>query len=387
MEEQILFQLGDLYTWSVTGFMAILIFIMLIGGYRGRFLRVRPPFTKAFRNFYCLLSVAVKEHCNVLCKIKAYEVFSLPRASFLPGWLMKLTFDFVIYDRYLTKVHCVILLKGINGAKQGSVQYYDRLRAYCDRAHLPLLIYELSGLPPQLETIRNEILTMMGVLPTYFEDYVIGNAAIKKDEDEAELSTDTHPHINSIFEIPQGGWPVEAPQSIAALGTQKQSEEVDLIESLADLNHVEVSDSATEKPEMLDNQKSPEIFHADDQIQGEFVHNSEEGNNLKSAAAATAKSNEVPEGVVYTSDGYLSKPDYDETYSEDSVDTDGADLSESIIDRSEEQHNGAELYDTSVKRGGSSIEEDSQSQEPLDHPYPPAADERDNLHSQNNHQD
>ena len=68
--------------------------------------------------------------------------------------------------------------------------YYEKLLGYCERANMPLLVYQSNSLPnPQ--SLKNEILNLVGALPKAFESdipqsSIVSYKARQQDKDKLQ---------------------------------------------------------------------------------------------------------------------------------------------------------------------------------------------------------
>ncbi len=183
MEETIILQLGATYIQSIFITWLAVIFFLLTGVYLGSAIHVIYPFTEEYRSFYTLLNSITRDNCIILCKVSAKEILKVHWSGIQPRWLEKIIFDFALYNKNLTKCYCAIILSDSFDETESS-QYIliEKIRYYCDKANFSILVYS-SKSTSNIRYLRQEILTMIGVIPSFYEQNTVGNVhIISKDE-------------------------------------------------------------------------------------------------------------------------------------------------------------------------------------------------------------
>lgn len=131
-----------------------------------------PLFDGPSRSIYGLLDVAVREHFSLFRNVAVAEVIrSSGMVSPLPRKIRGDSFDLLLCDRKKMLPKCAIVLvnKGANLEKETA-----RLREFCDKVELPLLVYETGGFF-DVTSLRRDVYQATGL------NDVLGTCAIVSD--------------------------------------------------------------------------------------------------------------------------------------------------------------------------------------------------------------
>ncbi len=150
-----------LHIGSTVGALAVLLLgHVLIRRWSLKTLFVQEPwFDGPSRSFYGLLDVAVRDHFSLFRNVAFDDVvrYSGP-INPLPRAVKNSFFDILLCDRRNMVPQC-----GIIHVKKGKAESRKtrRLRKFCDRANLPLLVYE-TGRMLDVSRLRNDVYMATG---------------------------------------------------------------------------------------------------------------------------------------------------------------------------------------------------------------------------------
>lgn len=123
---------------------AVLIYFSLRQFVRSTIHLKDPLFDHSFRSFYGLMEVAVREHFKLFHNVPVTHVLQYSGlVNPFPRKLRKRHFDLLLCDPQKMEPKCAIVLIW---EEQNSHKEITKLRRYCDKARLPLLVYEIRGM-------------------------------------------------------------------------------------------------------------------------------------------------------------------------------------------------------------------------------------------------
>ena len=113
-----------------------------------------PLFDNSFRSFYGLLEVAVREHFTLFHNVPVTN--ALKHSGLInpfPGKIRSRHFDLLLCDRQKMEPKCAIVLVWEEKSDNKEI---TKLRSYCDKVGLPLLVYEIRGVL-DVAQLRNDV--------------------------------------------------------------------------------------------------------------------------------------------------------------------------------------------------------------------------------------
>ncbi|MCK5892849.1 MAG: DUF2726 domain-containing protein, partial [Endozoicomonadaceae bacterium] len=121
----------------------------------------KPLYDSAGRSFYSLMDMAVGEHFSLFTDLPLGEVlFTDEYQRPIPAWLLDAQFDMLLCGRRSLTPRCAILVAD-HSIKKGR-RRIDQMRAWFDKAGLPLLVYEAGSLL-DVRTLREDVYIAVGV--------------------------------------------------------------------------------------------------------------------------------------------------------------------------------------------------------------------------------